>query len=267
VREHQGALELQRIMRIIRSQLLTKIVDRFIIWIHRKRIPNSNSNLSGKELVSLDLPSHTIKENRNLWDDYDWSRSGEEWTLHAKRYKGVEPDAWKQSIINDLMLKYIKGGSTILEIGPGAGRWTETLANMATSLILVDISKKCLDLCKERFKNYDNIKYFLTTGTLESIQDNSIDYIWSYDVFVHINPTDIRTYLHDIRRILKPHGYGIIHHSGLYDAKTREKGFRSFMTRELFASYVEQNGMILVEQSSNLAHIPGDIITVLYKPS
>ena len=262
MRKQQGAPKLQRTLRSIRSELLTKLVDRFIIWIHTGRIPN----FSRKELVPLNLPSHTIKENRSLWDNYDWSRLGEEWTLHARLYKGIEPDAWKHTIINEVMLKYIKGESTILEIGPGAGRWTETLASMADSLILVDISKKCLDLCKERFQNYDNIKYVLTKGTLDFIQDNSIDYIWSYDVFVHINPTDIRSYLHDIQRILKPQGYSIIHHSGQYDTKTREKGFRSFMTRELFASYVNENGMKLIEQSSNLVHIPGDIITVFYKP-
>ena len=253
---------MQRTLGIIRRQLLTKLVDRFIIWNHRRRNPIFNR----KELVPIDLPSHTIKENKNLWDNYDWSRLGEEWTLDARLYKGIEPDTWKNTIINEVMLKYIKGGSTILEIGPGAGKWTETLVTFADSLILVDISKKCLDLCKERFKNYDNIKYVLIKGTLDFIQDNSIDYIWSYDVFVHINPTDIRSYLHDIQRVLKPQGYSIIHHSGQYDTKTRENGFRSFMTRELFASYVNDNGMKLVEQSSNLVHIPGDIITVFYKP-
>ena len=248
MRKQYRELGLQRTFHSIRSELLTKLVDRFIILIHKWRIPNFNR----KELIPLDLPSHTIKENKSLWDNYDWSRLGEEWTLHAKRYKGIEPDAWKQSIINEVMLKYIRGGSVILEIGPGAGRWTETLANMADSLILVDISKKCLDLCKERFKSYDNIKYVLTKGTLDFIQDNSIDYIWSYDVFVHINPKDIRSYLHDMQRILKPQGYSIIHHSGQYDTKTREKGFRSFMTHELFASYVDENRMKLVEQSCNL---------------
>jgi 2-polyprenyl-3-methyl-5-hydroxy-6-metoxy-1,4-benzoquinol methylase len=252
---------LQRTLRSIRSELLTKLVDRFIIWIHERRLPF----FYRKVPIPLDLPSHTIKENKNLWDNYDWSRLGEEWTLHAKLHKGIDPDAWKLSIINGIMLKYIKGGSTILEIGPGAGRWTETLASLADSLILVDISKKCLELCKERFKNHHNVKYDLTEGTLDFIQDNSVDYIWSYDVFVHINPKDIRSYLHDIQRILKPRGYSIIHHSGQYDTKTREKGFRSYMTGELFASWVNENGMKLVEQNRELVHIPGDIITVFCK--
>jgi len=247
----------------LRNQLLTKIVDRFVI-LSAKYNP---LNLSNREMNPCNLPSHTISQNKKLWNNYDWSRSGEEWTFHAKLYKGLDPEAWKRSLINEVMLKYIKKGSTILEIGPGAGRWTEILVSLADNLILVDISKKCLDLCKEKFKNYNNIRYFLTEGQLDFIQDNSIDYIWSYDVFVHINPTDIRTYLRDIRRILKPHGYGIIHHSGQYDNnKTRERGFRSYMTSELFASLVTENGMKMVEQGSKLVHIPGDVISVFSKP-
>jgi len=255
--------KLHRILRSVRSEVLTKLIDRYIIWSNKNKI----LNFGRKEIIPLDLPSHTINENKRLWNTYDWSRSGEEWTFHAKLYKGLDPDAWKRSLINEVMLKYIKKGSTILEIGPGAGRWTEILVGLADSLILVDISKKCLDLCKERFKNYNNIRYILTEGQLDFIQDNSIDYIWSYDVFVHINPTDIRTYLRDIRRILKPHGYGIIHHSGQYDNnKTRERGFRSYMTSELFASWVTDNGMKMVEQGSKLVHIPGDVVSVFFRP-
>jgi cyclopropane fatty-acyl-phospholipid synthase-like methyltransferase len=237
------------------------MVDRYIIWIHKRRMLDCCRN----ELIPFDLPSHTIKENMILWDNYDWSRSGEEWTYHAKVYKGLEPDIWKLSLINEVMLKYIKGGSTILEIGPGAGRWTEILVRMADSLVLVDISKKCLELCQEKFKKYNNIKYVLTGGALDFIQNNSIDYIWSYDVFVHINPTDIRSYLRDIQRILKPQGYSIIHHPGQYNEKTREKGFRSYMTGEMFARWVNENGMKLVEQNSNSVHIPGDIISIFTK--
>jgi len=53
----------------------------------------------------------------------------------------------------------------------------------------------------------------ITDGALSFIENNSVDYIWSYDVFVHINPTDVEKYIIEFSRILKPHGYGIIHHS------------------------------------------------------
>jgi ubiquinone/menaquinone biosynthesis C-methylase UbiE len=250
----------EKLLNRLQNQLLIKIVDRFVIL-------NSKYNLLKPNKMRLcDLPSHSISQNRKLWDNYDWSRSGEEWTHHAKTYKDFDPAAWKSSLINEILLKYVEKGSTILEIGPGAGRWTETLVSLACTLILVDISKKCLDLCKERFKNYSNVRYILTQGQLDLIPDNSIDYIWSYDVFVHINPTDIGTYIRDIKRILRPQGYAIIHHSGQYDYKTRERGFRSYMTGELFKSMIIDNGMKMVEQNCKLVHVPGDIISVFLKP-
>jgi ubiquinone/menaquinone biosynthesis C-methylase UbiE len=247
----------------LHDQFLTKIADRFVILKARF----TSSALGNGRVDPCDLPSHTIIQNRKLWESYDWSNLGEEWTTDAKLHKGIDPKSWKSSLINEVMRKYIKSGSVILEIGPGAGRWTEVLVNLANSLVLVDISEKCLDLCRERFKNYNNIRYILTEGDLDTIQDNSIDFIWSYDVFVHINPTNIRTYLRSMQRILRAQGHGIIHHSGQCNNKTRESAFRSYMTPDLFASWVTESGMQIIEQNTNLVHFPGDVISVFSKPS
>ncbi len=74
-----------------------------------------------KDTLKLDVPSHTVNENKRIWNRYDWSiGAGEEWTRHAQTYKGLDPNTWKTSLINKMMLKYIKNGSTILEVG---GRW------------------------------------------------------------------------------------------------------------------------------------------------
>ena len=100
------------------------------------------------------------------------------------------------------------------------------------------------------------------------IKDNSIDYIWSYDVFVHINPTDIEKYIKDISRILKPEGYAIIHHSGKYSKlKTREKSFRLYMDAHTFEEFIKKYKMEMVEQNFSLTHLPGDIISVFTKSS
>lgn len=249
----------------IRHELLLRIIDRSIIWIKKDKF------LTDGKTIFMNLPSHTVKENERIWNSYDWSKGGEEWSNDAKTYMGQDPSYWKASLINEMMLKYIKKDSTILEIGPGAGRWTAILQTLASRLILVDISKKCLDICKERFNTHTNIEYNLIKGKLDFIDDSSIDYIWSYDVFVHINPTDIDGYIADFQRILKPGGYSIIHHSGAYNTyrsekNARVKSFRSCMSANLFAQMVAKHGMKLVEQNDDLVHIPGDIISVFTKP-
>ena len=60
--------------------------------------------------------------NREWWDRYDWSGGGEEWTASAE---------WKQALIDDVLLPLIPAGAAVLEIGPGAGRWSEVLAPRA----------------------------------------------------------------------------------------------------------------------------------------
>lgn len=224
-----------------------------------------------KDLTKFDIKKCSIENNRRMWNNWDWSQGGEEWTQVAKRYKGIEPEEWKNSLLNEMMYRYIENNSVILEIGPGAGRWTAYLIKLAKKLVLVDISTKCLNMCKEKFKEYSNIDYHLVENRLNSINNSTIDYIWSYDVFVHINPSDVQKYLEDFQRILKPGGLAIIHHSGdlkyYLSKEDREIGMRSNMNGKLMKQFVIENNMKIIEQDTKLVHKTGDLISVFSKPT
>ena len=56
--------------------------------------------------------------------------------------------------------------------------------------------------------------------------DASIDRIWSFDVFVHIQAIDIEAYVAQFARILRPGGTALIHHS---KSGTFARGWRSDM--------------------------------------
>lgn len=204
---------------------------------------------------------HNVTRNCEVWQNYDWEKGGEEWTKSPE---------WKQSLIDEVMLRYIEPGRTVLEIGPGAGRWTETLQKIARRLILVDLSDKCVELCKKRFSQCDNIEYFVNDGVLLSfIPSETIDFIWSFDVFVHISPHDTEKYIMEFSRALKKGGHGIIHHAkdgGLHG------GWRSRMTAGLFADILTAHGLTLVSQFDSWGdneefNVRGhhDIITVFEK--
>jgi ubiquinone/menaquinone biosynthesis C-methylase UbiE len=237
------------------------IVDRYAMW--KKKIQKKY------EPSSFDMPSHSIKYNRLVWNSYDWSTEGEEWTNDVAGFRGLNPNEWKNALINEMMLKYIKENSMILEVGPGAGRWTKILYPYSKTLILADVSEKCLEICEKSFKGSTNIQYYLVNDRLSKIKENSIDFIWSYDVFVHINPSDIKKYIEDFSHILKPGGIAIIHHSGSYadEAYARNQGFRSMIDKQKFAELVKDNKMTLLEQNESLPHKPGDVITVFSKPN
>jgi ubiquinone/menaquinone biosynthesis C-methylase UbiE len=180
---------------------------------------------------------HSAAQNRSRWTDWDWSTRGEEWNASNE---------WKLSLIDDVLKRWIPAGVTVLEIGPGAGRWTEVLASRAARLILLDVSERPLELCRQRFADASNIGYVLSPGTdLPTVADRSVDAIWSFDVFVHIAPCDQAAYLTEIARVLTPGGVAAIHHA---DGRNRglspsRNGWRAPMSRQVFAALAIQRNL------------------------
>jgi ubiquinone/menaquinone biosynthesis C-methylase UbiE len=216
--------------------------------------------------LKYNLPGrNSVDANKMLWDTWDWRHGGEEWTLSEE---------WKRSLIEDVMARYIRPNGIVLEIGPGAGRWTEALRQMSKLVIVVDVSEVCIDLCKERFSHVDNISYHVNDGrTLPFIGDETIDSIWSFDVFVHIAPSDIESYISELSRVLKKGGVGIIHHASTH----ARHGFRSRTTPDLIVHFLTRHRLALLDQfttwgdrnqfSISVDHrgINPDVITVLKK--
>ena len=240
---------------------VTRLAERRMVAIEKRRF------LVGPETMAS--RQHTREENRRWWDRYDWSRSGEEWTEAASDLRGIEPAEWKQTLLDGVLSRHIRSGGTIVEIGPGAGRWTEHLVPLAARLFLVDVSERCLDLCRRRFADATNVEYHrVESPALSFLPDGSIDSVWSYDAFVHINPTDTDHYLGELARVLRPGGTGVIHHSGTYaDADAARRALRSHVTAEFFAELVRRRGLELVEQDTQTPHMPGDVISIFRKRS
>lgn len=105
---------------------------------------------------------------------------------------------------------------TILEIGPGSGRWTQFLRRLCTKLIVVDLSFKSAEACKKRFQSDRHVVYHTNDGTsLEMIPDRSVDFVFSFDALVYAEADVIEHYLEEISRKLTEKGGGFIHHSNL----------------------------------------------------
>ncbi len=209
---------------------------------------------------------HSPSENRGVWSAWDWSRGGEEWN------DPDEPAQWKASLIEEVLLPHLRGASTVLEIGPGGGRWSEVLQPRAEHLVLVDVTNRALELCRERFAAAGNVEYVLTDGgVLPGIEPAAIDFVWSFDVFVHIAPVDINSYLGEIARVLRPASPAVIHHSGRVELGP--PGWRSPMTAPLFANLARQHGLDVERQFNSWCdgrfgvRARGDVITVLRAPA
>jgi ubiquinone/menaquinone biosynthesis C-methylase UbiE len=250
-------------------QVLARVVyrvNRRMMRIEEKRF------LTGEMTVSAEF--NTAERNALMWNRYDWTRGGEEWSEQATVQRGIDAAEWKRRLVSEALERYMPEDGALLEVGPGGGRWTELLLPRSRRLILVDVAERCLELCRERFNDDPRIQYCLVDPRSPSfirstaVPDDSVDGVWSYDAFVHINPTDIATYLGDFARILRPGGIGVIHHTGRSPNDwDYAEAFRSQMNARFFARLLDQRGLEIIEQTDALVHKPGDVITVFRKPA
>ena len=177
------------------------------------------------------MPS--VHENLKTWEEYSWVRSGEEWSS----LWGNSDAQWFGTILPRIH-RFLPAG-TILEIGPGFGRWTQYLKNYCERLIAVDLSPHCIEACKEKLSAHDKISYHVNDGrSLAMIPDRSVNFVFSFDSLVHVNADVIEAYLSQLAKKLTPNGAGFIHHSNyrMYPAvKTLSnmvpEEIRSFLSR------------------------------------
>ena len=158
--------------------------------------------------------ANSIAENLSVWNqEHAWPEHGDEWKGQAD-FCGVPYDEWKASVVERLITPYARSGSTILELAPGHGRWTEALASLAGRLILVDLSPSCIEECQRRFMGRYRLETFVNDGkSLPPGLDCQVDLVWSFDSLVHVAPREIQSYLHEIHRVLRPGGFAVIHHA------------------------------------------------------
>jgi len=220
----------------------------------------------------------TLRQNLETWDRrYGWAEDGDEWRDQAA-YCQIPYPEWKQSIIRELILPHMGSGSVVLEIAPGHGRWSGHIARQAKRAILVDVSGRCIRHCRRRLRPFHNVAYIVNDGrSLEGVQSSSVDFVFSYDSFVHMEADVVSSYLCEMRRVLKKGGKALIHHSGrrhsalwlwrfleplgkigrmLYMVPSMGRighndGWRSNLSRELFAQMAKESGLRVASQSDS----------------
>lgn len=171
---------------------------------------------------------NSIESNLAVWDEaYQWPEDGDEWSGQA-RYCNQNYEDWKSSIVDTFINPYLSRDSSVLEIAPGHGRWTQDIIGNCGQLTLIDLSPSCIAHCRKLFSDHDNIAYLVNDGkSLEGVEDESVDFIWSFDSFVHMSRSVIDDYFREIHRVLKEGGVAIIHHAGRNDFSTRLNFLRS----------------------------------------
>jgi SAM-dependent methyltransferase len=145
------------------------------------------------------------------WGDPETTRLGYAWrklrygrrlpgNLARVRERYVEP--------------YVTPETTALEIGAGGGRWTRYLLG-AREVVVVELNREFFAYLESRFPEAaGKLRFYETSGyELGGVEDDSIDFAFSFGTFVHIDPDGIDAYLGEIRRVLRPGGTASIHYA------------------------------------------------------
>ncbi len=206
-------------------------------------------------------PASNIAWNRERWGDASAWREhdlyGYQWG-HGKMQSVCETT----QLAERWLLPHLgeRRGLKILELAPGAGRFTAELIRLASSLVLVDLNQACIDICRERFKYYPNVRYLLNDGrSCDVVEDRDFDLIACFDAMVHMAPPVIEAYVTDFAGRLRSGGLLWLDHAG----RGENDGHRTAMTDEIMREFAEDNGLKLVAQHFRNE---SDCISVMEKP-
>lgn len=221
------------------------------------------------------------------WDDYarahsEEARLGDEWNDPvAKGLDVASPEDAVPYLDRVVFAPFLGQCDVMLEIGPGAGRFTEILLPKCKRLIAVDTSKTMLELLRKRFPHDERIEYMKSDGKgLAGVPDGSVDGAFSYGVFVHLQHWDIFKYLAELNRVFRPGGKAIIQHSHTLS----ELGWKKFEgqverqlnrhklpftftvnTPDLMREFVVRAGLECVDTVTDV--VRRDCITLIRKPA
>jgi hypothetical protein len=110
------------------------------------------------------------------------------------------------------VLPYVNAEQCAVEIGPGGGRWTRYMLGFR-KLYVVDYYADLLEEMKKNVRKR-NIEFIKNNGTdFPGIDERSVNYLFSFGTFVHLDTHLIEAYLRNMKRILKSGSNVVIHYS------------------------------------------------------
>ncbi|MES2485667.1 MAG: class I SAM-dependent methyltransferase [Bacteroidota bacterium] len=209
----------------------------------------------------------TIEQNLNIWNNPDWSafKDGEDWSVSF----GGTAALW-QNIIEPRIKPFLSLHNTCVEIACGHGRITDILKDRFKEIHALDVSPNCIDFCKNRFAEINNIIYHVNNGYTLPIEDVSSDFVFSWDSLVHCEIDVVKSYIHDSYRILRPGGVCFLHVSnfGEHMGKPNHHMRAESVSADAVTDICTSAGFVIesLERVKWGEEFENDIFLTVYKP-
>ncbi len=238
------------------------------------------------------MASQNLNDNQRLWEAYAkrWprrhsaiedpalraagngrlARVGDEW--------GVAADI--DRIVGEFIRPFVAADSVVAEIGVGGGRIASRIARDCNRLYCFDISRRMLAHARRALKDHGNIEYvLLDQSRIDPAFTAFFDFVYAFDVFVHLDLHEMWKYFLAFRMMLKDGAKVFIHTTNLradggWDRFVRQAAYsvegHYFISPEIVSILSERSGLRIVKASTNDAtnfYLHRDYMAVLQKPA
>lgn len=167
-----------------------------------------------------------------------------------------DPDhvGFLRTVRDNWLLPYVHPDRTAVEIGPGGGRWTRYMLGFGR-LICVDYHQELLDVLARNFKA-PHLRLVKNSGMdFPGVEPTSVDFVFSFGVFVHLDKPIRDGYLANIRAALRPGGCAVIQYSDKTKPLARDnKGFADNDPERMRRDVLDAGFEILEENVTSLPH-------------
>lgn len=208
----------------------------------------SGESLENIEQESIKYVDENLEFNRSRWGNPDFWNGKDQF---GYRWGGGRQ--WTTGDIAELADRFLRPyvgdryDLKVLELSPGAGRFTAEVIRYASTIDFLDMNQSCLDVCEERFQYMPTpIRYYVNDGrSCEMLEDSDYELIVCYDSMVHMHPEIIESYVSQLADRMAPGGIIWLDHAGL---GANDVGHRTDMTPEKMSEYFESSGLEVVSQ-------------------
>lgn len=175
-------------------------------------------------------------------------RKPDDKSIYGLEWGDPEQD-WSLKLVRDqFILPYVDATQRALEIGPGGGRWTRYLLGFR-EVMVVDKHRELLDELAKNFSE-PNLVPILNSGTdLPGVAPDSIDFAFSFGVFVHLDAWIIEAYLKALHTVVKPSGNIVIQYSDMRKKAARRQSGFSRNNPDRMRRMVDRAGFTILEEN------------------
>ncbi len=234
------------------------------------RVPKDQRRLAPPSRIS---PTENVEYNSEIWDWYADRWNDPAFRQHQLHHEGRSDEDSKDVVrlgeewgrledavqaIDEWILPHVDPASVCGEIGTGGGRVAVRVAPKVGEFHAFDVSPKMLKLVEAELGDVPGTRFHhLPTPAFPPALAGRFDFLYSFDVFVHLDLHVQWRYLQEIERALKPGGRAFLHTANLTsDAgwerfaeqdRYRVEGFY-FMTPEAVRTLIGRAGLRVVEE-------------------